>query len=90
MIASDSIDSATPPSRTTPLGNADGKPRLVNPQIQPAAALTRMNSPRVTITRVSGPAPSTGRISSRSIAMPPRKAAANAASSATHSGRPPS
>src|SRR6266511_4165244 len=57
MIPSDSIESSTPPSRATPLGKMDGKPRLVNPQIQPAAALTRMNRPRVTITRVSVQAP---------------------------------
>jgi hypothetical protein len=88
MMPSDSIDSATSPSCAAPLGKMDGKPRLVYPQIQPAAALSSTSRPRVTISRVSGRPPSTGRISTRSMAMPPRNDSANAPSSASHNGRP--
>ena len=51
-------------------GTAPGSPRLSKPQIQPAAALTTMNRPSVTMTRFSGLPPSTGRISTRSIEHP--------------------
>jgi hypothetical protein len=61
----------------------------VKPQIHPAAALTTMNRPSVTITRDSGLPPSTGLISTRSTSIPPTKDTAKAPGSASHSGTPP-
>ena len=59
------------PTSTCRRGNRLGKPRLLKPQIQPRGALTRMNRPSVTITSVSVSPPSTGRMTTRSISMPP-------------------
>ena len=73
-----------------PSGSARGKPRFSKPQIQPAAELMRMNSPSVTIRIVSGSGSSTGRISMRSIAIPPRNESTSAQTSASPSGSPPS
>ncbi len=89
-MPSDSIDSRTPPTPTVPSGKVDGKPRLENPQIQPAPLLMRMNSPRVTITRVSGWRPSTGRITIRSSSAPPPNDSASAARIASGSATPAS
>ena len=63
---------------------------MLKPQIQPAAELTTMNRPSVTITRLSGLPPSTGRISTRSTTMPAAKANASAPTTASPSGTPAS
>ena len=47
-----------------------------------------MNSPSVTIRIVSGSSPSTGRMITRSISIPPTNEAASVASSASPSGSP--
>ena len=49
-----------------------------------------MNSPSVTIRIVSGSAPSTGRMITRSITIPPMNESTSVASSASPSGRPAS
>ena len=49
-----------------------------------------MNRPSVTITRLSGLPPSTGRISTRSTTMPAAKANASAPTTASPSGTPAS
>ena len=49
-----------------------------------------MNSPSVTIRIVSGSSPSTGRMMTRSITIPPRNESASADSSASPSGSPAS
>ena len=77
---------AIPPTDTEPSGNRLGKPRLVEPQIQRASPLTRMNSPSVTVTSVSSGEPSTGRISARSITIPATRLIASVISTASPTG----
>ena len=87
---SDSTLVAIPPTDTASSGNTLGKPRLVEPQIQRARPLTRMNSPSVTVTSVSSGEPSTGRISARSITMPPSRLSTSVISTASRTGTPAS
>jgi hypothetical protein len=70
------------------LPNRLGNERLEKPQIQPAALLSRMSSPSVTITRTSGSPPSTGRMITRSMIMPPTNDRTSVSASAPASGRP--
>jgi hypothetical protein len=63
--------------------NAGGNDFGLPPQIIPAIASRRMSRPSVTITALSGGAPSTQRITTRSTSAPSTSPAASAAAKPT-------
>ena len=65
------IEKTTPPASIVRVENALGKRFVSAPQIHAASPKSAMPRPSVTMTIVSTGAPSTGRMTSRSSAMPP-------------------
>ena len=70
------------------VGNALGKYLISGDQIHEATPWSTKISPIVTTTTASAPACSTGRITTRSRAIPPRNAIPSVAKKAAQKGRP--
>ena len=76
------MEKATPPTLMARVEKALGKARVSPPQIQNAAPFSPISRPTVTITIATTGARSTGLITTRSTATPPRNASPSVAKKA--------